>query len=101
MVEDSRQRGDVLLPPNEFVWAIDESKNASILTYVGALKLNFSATEQPVVFNVKTKRFDPVQLTQARQLFATAPEGWYIVLKNPTKLKKKETSIQSLAHPLA
>src|SRR3989344_9686370 len=83
--ERERQRGDIPLPPNEFVWAVDETKNGAIVTSVGNIKLNISTTEQPVIFDEATKKFQVVNLDRARQLFKTAPEGWYIVLKNPAK----------------
>jgi major vault protein len=38
-----------------------------------------------VVFNYTTKRFEGCSLENAVQLFCIAPEGWYVVLKNPTK----------------
>lgn len=36
-------------------------------------------------FNTKTKRFEECNdYDKAKQLFISAPEGWYVVLKNPT-----------------
>lgn len=86
--ERDRIRGDIALPPNEFLFASDETKGI-INTYVGPVKVSLSNTEQAVIFRVETKRFESVPLERARQLFATAPEGWYIIMKNPSKSEKE------------
>jgi len=46
-------------------------------------------TDQPVYFNDRTKSFDPCALEKSIKTFATAPEGWYIVLKNPAENAKQ------------
>ena len=48
--------------------------------------VTISAQESMVVFNSKTKRFEETgDFEKARQIFTSAPEGWYVVLKNPAK----------------
>ena len=91
--ERERVRGDMVLAPNEFAFASDETKGI-INAYVGPCKVSLSNTEQLVVFNSISKKFEPSSLEKAKQLFATAPEGWYIVMKNPAKEAKD-------AHPRA
>lgn len=47
--------------------------------------MTISAQESLVVFDPKTKRFvETTDFNAARQLFVSAPEGWYVVLKNPS-----------------
>ena len=48
--------------------------------------VTISQQESMVVFNNKTKRFEETgDFEKARQIFISAPEGWYVVLKNPAK----------------
>lgn len=76
---------DLVLATNEFVY-VQSKTNGQIKVYTGPIMLTISAQESLVVFNQKSKRFEETQdFERARQLFVTAPEGWYIVLKNPAK----------------
>lgn len=84
---DDRDRGrerDLVLAPNEFAFISDETKG-NINVYVGPHKTSLANTDRPVVFNDRSKRFDRCSLEQAIQVFSVAPEGWYLVLKNPAK----------------
>ncbi|MEZ4293647.1 MAG: hypothetical protein R3B70_01630 [Polyangiaceae bacterium] len=84
---DDRDRGrerDLVLAPNEFAFISDETKG-NINVYVGPHKTSLANTDRPVVFNDQSKRFDRCSLEQAIQVFSVAPEGWYLVLKNPAK----------------
>ena len=78
----NRQR-DLVLPTNEFCF-LQSKTNGAIKTYTGPITMTISAQESLVVFNPKTKKFEETQdFEKARQLFISAPEGWYVVLKNP------------------
>lgn len=79
----SRQR-DLVLSTNEFCF-LQSKTNGAIKTYTGPITMTISAQESLVVFNPKTKRFEETSdFEKARQLFTSAPEGWYVVLKNPS-----------------
>ena len=78
---NNRQR-DMILAPNEYAFISDETKG-DVSVFVGPNKTSLAGTDRPVIFNDKTKRFEPVKLEQATRPFQTAPEGWYVVLKNP------------------
>ena len=84
MPDDSRRERDLILAPNEHAFILDETKG-NIVNYVGPHKTSLANTDQPVIFNQQTKRFVRCTLEQAIQVFAIAPEGWYVVLKNPGK----------------
>lgn len=76
---------DLVLSSNEFCH-VQNSTNGVIKTYTGPIMLTISQQESLVIFNPKNKRFEETQdFNKARQLFLTAPEGWYAVLKNPAK----------------
>ena len=78
-----RQR-DVVLSINEFCF-LQNKTNGSIKSHVGPLTMTISAQEALVVFDEKTKKFTEVSdFERAKQLFVSAPEGWYVILKNPT-----------------
>ena len=79
----SRQR-DLVLSINEFCF-LQNKTNGSIKSHVGPLTMTISQQEALVIFNSKTKKFEETtDFEQAKQLFTSAPEGWYIILKNPT-----------------
>lgn len=82
--DDSRRERDLILAPNEYAFILDETKG-NVINYVGPHKTSLANTDQPVIFNSQNKRFERCTLEQAIQVFAIAPEGWYIVLKNPAQ----------------
>ena len=76
---------ELVLSPNEYAYVLDTTKG-HINCYVGPNKTSLAQTDQPVIFNALTKRFDAAnELASAVQVFATAPANWYMVLKNPGK----------------
>lgn len=82
MNNNNRQR-DLVLSINEFCFVQNET-NGTIKTHVGPLTLTVSQQESLVTFNEKTKKFEKTSdFEQAKQLFISAPEGWYVTLKNP------------------
>ncbi len=78
----SRER-DLVLAPNEFAFISDQTKG-NINVYVGPYKTSLANTDQPVIFNERTKRFEDCTLEQSTKLFPTAPKGWYVTIKNPS-----------------
>jgi len=75
---------DLVLSMNEFCF-LQSKTNGAIKVYTGPTTMTISAQESLVTFNGKNKKFEETQdFEKARQLFVSAPEGWYIVLKNPT-----------------
>ncbi len=79
----ARQR-DLVLSVNEFCF-LQNKTNGTIKSHVGPLTMTISQQEALVTFNTKTKKFEETQdFEKAKQLFVSAPEGWYAILKNPT-----------------
>ena len=80
----SRQK-DIVLAPNEYTFVLSKT-NGVIKTHTGPMTMTISAQESLVVFDPKSKQFIEVaDINKAKRLFTSAPEGWYIVLKNPAK----------------
>ena len=81
---DNRGRqSDLVLAVNEYAFVLNKSTGA-IQSHVGPLVVTVSQQEALVIFDVKTKRFvETSDYNRAKQLFTSAPEGWYVVLKNP------------------
>ena len=78
------QQRDLVLSINEFCF-LQSQTNGHIKTHVGPMTTTISGQETLVTFNHKTKRFEETKKADvAKQLFISAPEGWYIILKNPT-----------------
>jgi major vault protein len=83
-MSDRQRERDLVLAPNEFAFISDQTKG-NINVYVGPYKTSLANTDQPVYFDSNTKRFVRCTLEDSMTLFSTAPEGWYLVLKNPAK----------------
>ena len=76
---------DLVLAINEYV-LIQDKTDGKIRTCCGPKMVTISQQQALVVFNSKTKKFDEVNdFNRAKQLFVSAPEGWYVILKNPTE----------------
>ena len=74
---------DLVLASNEFCF-LQNKTNGQIKTYTGPIMLTISQQESLVVFDVKSKQFKEVSnFDHAKQLFVSAPENWYVILKNP------------------
>ncbi len=82
--QDSNRERDLVLAPNEFAFISDQTKG-QVNVYVGPYKTSLANTDKPVIFDNNTKRFERCNLDESIQVFSTAPEGWYVVLKNPAK----------------
>jgi major vault protein len=74
---------DLVLSINEYAYVLDETKGY-VSCLVGPIKMSLSQSDKLVTFNTKNKRFEPCSYSNAVNLFKTAPENWYCILKNPT-----------------
>ena len=80
---NSMRQKDLVLATNEFCF-LQNKTNGQIKTYSGPIMLTISQQESLVVFDAKSKQFKEVSnFDQAKQLFTSAPENWYVILKNP------------------
>lgn len=80
---DMQRERDLVLNPNEYAYVLDKTKGL-ISCVVGSYKMSLSTSDALVVFNEKKKRFEEAGFSEAITTFITAPENWYVVLKNPT-----------------
>ena len=94
----TRRERDMILAPNEYAFISDETKG-EVNAFVGPNKTSLAGTDRPVVFDVKTKRFRTCDLATSTQPFQTAPEGWYIILKNPAAGDKHPSGSGKLTTP--
>lgn len=92
------QAKDLVLSPNEYAFISDETKG-NVDVYVGPHKTSLANTDQPVIFNAVTKRFEMSSLESAKCLVATAPAGWYLQLKNPAHGNKHPNAGQKAGFP--
>lgn len=80
---NNMRQKDLVLASNEFCF-LQNKTNGQIKTYTGPIMLTISQQESLVIFDKKTKQFKEVSnFDHAKQLFVSAPENWYIILKNP------------------
>lgn len=82
-MDDRNSKRDLVLAPSEYAYMQDVTKGI-VKTYTGPTVINPTAQERPVVFNAVRKLFEPCALEQAVQQIAIAPEGYYLILKNPS-----------------
>ena len=74
---------DLVLSINEFCF-VQNKTDGTIRAQVGPTTVTISGQESLVTFNSKSKQFiETNDIERAKQLFISAPEGWYVVLKNP------------------
>lgn len=90
MSEEKNRSKDLVLAPNEFSFLMDQTKGI-VDVFCGPFKTSLANTDDPVVFDVVTKRFKSSDLESSKQTEIIAPEGYYIVLKNPAKDNKHPT----------
>jgi major vault protein len=82
-MDDRQSKRDLVLAPSEYAYMQDVTKGV-IKTYTGPTVINPTAQERPVRFDADAKAFEPCALEEAVQPIAIAPEGYYVVLKNPS-----------------
>src|SRR5678810_110198 len=82
-MDERNQKRDLVLAPSEYAYMQDVTKGI-VKTYTGPTVINPTAQERPVIFNPQNKLFEPCALEQAVQQIAIAPEGYYLILKNPS-----------------
>ena len=73
---------DLVLSINEYAYVLDRTKG-NVSCWVGPAKTSLSTSDSLVRFNAKSKSFEPCSYDEAISLFTTAPENWYVILKNP------------------
>lgn len=86
----SEMQKDLVLSPNEYAYVLDETKG-DVKCHVGPYKTSMSQSDTLIRFDPKSKKFVPCSFSEVKQLFVTAPEGWYIALKNPVEGNKHPT----------
>lgn len=82
MPSDSVNERDLVLAPNSFAYVLDKTQG-EVVTYVGPCKVSLADSDQPTVFDPAKKKFRSVPLNDAIQNLVIAPEGWYVIMKNP------------------
>ena len=81
---NNMRQKDLVLAPNEYVF-VQHRTNGAIRTYTGPAMITISQQEALVIFDSVTKQFKEIfNFDQAKQLFVSAPENWYVILKNPS-----------------
>ena len=82
-MDERNAKRDLVLAPGEYAYMQDVTKGV-VKTYTGPTVINPTAQERPIVFDAEDNRFVPCSLDDAVQPVATALEGSYLVLENPS-----------------
>lgn len=91
MSEMSQRETDLVLNPNEYAYVLDKTKGL-ISCVVGSYKMSLSTSDELVRFNEDAKRFEKCDFRDAITTFTSAPENWYVQLKNPAVDQKHPTT---------
>lgn len=83
----SEMQKDLVLSINEYAYVLDETKG-HVVCWVGPSKTSLSNSDKLVRFDPKSKSFVKCSYNDAINLFVTAPENWYAILKNPIEGNK-------------
>ena len=83
----SEMQKDLVLSINEYAYVLDETKG-HVVCWVGPSKTSLSNSDKLVRFDTKSKSFVKCGYNDAINLFVTAPENWYAILKNPVEGNK-------------
>jgi major vault protein len=87
-VMSETQKRDLVLPPGSYAYMQDVTKGV-VKTYSGPTVINPTAQERPVVYDAQSNTFrSAASLDDAMRISPIAPEGYYIILRNPAKLNK-------------
>ena len=86
----SEMQKDLVLSINEYAYVLDETKG-HVVCWVGPSKTSLSNSDKLVRFDTKSKSFVKCGYNDAINLFVTAPENWYAILKNPVDGNKHPT----------
>ena len=87
----SELQKDLVLSINEYAYVLDRTKG-NVSCWVGPVKTSLSTSDELVRFNELTKQFEGSSYDKAVSLFTTAPENWYVILKNPAENDKHPTA---------
>lgn len=83
----SELQKDLVLSINEYAYVMDETKG-HVVCWVGPSKTSLSQSDKLVRFNPTSKAFEACSFNDVVNLFVTAPENWYVILKNPVEGNK-------------
>lgn len=84
MPNEGMRESEYVLAPGEFCYLTDQT-NGKINTFVGPLKISLAGTDQPIIFNSTTNRYERVpSVRQAVCLFSYVDERSYCILHNPS-----------------
>ena len=83
----SEMQKDLVLSINEYAYVLDETKG-HVVCWVGPSKTSLSNSDKLVRFDSRSKSFVKCSYNDAINLFVTAPENWYAILKNPIEGNK-------------
>jgi major vault protein len=82
--EQGVRENEYVLAPGEYVYTGDQT-TGKINTYVGPYKISLAGTDQPMVFDPASQKYERVQtVRQAVRLFPYLDERSYCILNNPS-----------------
>lgn len=81
-MSDERTKRDLILSPGTYAYMRDTASGA-IKTASGPTVINPTAQEEPVIYDSESASFKRVSLDEVSKKAVIAPEGYYVILRNP------------------
>lgn len=91
-MSDERTKRDLILSPGTYAYMRDTA-TGGIKTATGPTVINPTAQEEPVIYDPGIASFKRVGLDEVSRKSVIAPEGYYVILLNPS-------ISDSVAHPM-
>lgn len=85
MANEREQNRDITLPPDSYLYLVNEGKGGLLTVHRGPTVVNQTGSDQPVRYDPSTRTYKPCSLENAVQTNPRANEGEYLVLENPTE----------------
>jgi major vault protein len=91
MAGEREQNRDITLPPDSYLFLVNEGKGGLMTVHRGPTVVNQTGQDQPVKYNPATRQYESCDLAKASQPCPRANEGDYVVLENPAENKSFPT----------
>lgn len=91
MAGEREQNRDITLPPESYLYLVNEGKGGLLTVHRGPTVVNQTGQDQPVRYESATRTYKQCSLEQAVMNCPRANEGDYVVLENPAENKKFPT----------
>jgi major vault protein len=88
MANEREQNRDITLPPDSYLYLVNEGKGGLMTVHRGPTVVNQTGQDQPVRYDPQSRTYRQCKLEDAVMTCPRANEGDYVVLENPADNNK-------------